>query len=944
MNAIALWTLVIAAELLAWAVKTNLLDHPINRLAAELVRAGKAEPDAAKQELQQRRQRLNDILSGALLAAILLTVAALPPLPSPALYAAVQTAQFGWLIAASLLLLLQLELSPYLHQTVGRMRMRGLLAEGLKIAIAVVALVVIVTLPVSEAADAARPIDLYRVRQFLLGNVVLCGGLTLYREYRRRVRAGDMLRYGTLDSLSVALQVLVLFAVVAVAVAAPTIMLLRITGLLDPRETIAAGLNFLAFLWTCVSIAYIALYLLRRISQARGFSWIDPPNWRVAIPHLGYHFGGYGFFQLAALIGVSLIIGAWLTRPAGPFGWASAPLRWAVLLIELAAIVLVLLYRFRAPTARGLAWLAPSGWPAALALAFQRGFSPPLADVVRVAYLRALFPQAQDDDQLVDLVARGATIAPLGAEAGARLVRFNVIGDPGEGDDSQLYPANRRHGAAKQMISASKERKAAPAPAEPPRSDDQLLQALFEQPQDEPDDPEAIDFTIISSDVIYPGGEMADYERAFYRPNAPRDSHGRMLDRRQATARSDALREVLERSSPVYAIPGNHDWYDSLHGFLLNFAYNATIGRPDPRVAGIERLPWDWRPWRWADRRRVAQLRRRYRLRGAGGQPGARATHQHLSFFELTFGAAPLAVFGLDNGVTGSIDHIQYKWLARRLAEIRADPATAGHYVFVLVGNPLYVDGQFAGEKEARRGGPPPRQSYSVRKLYELLRRHRVDVVMGGDTHAYQRYEVLYTDDQGRQHTMHHIVNGGGGAYLSTPMDAGWLDFDPRRRPRLRLSRRSVYHPSVWGEDRAADARADQVILHDLFPTYNDMMRKFVWSQAAANPASGVVQRVVDGMRRRYIAGALASGFTNALNHDEPPLLQSYVRVELAGGAGGWRLQLLPYIEQDDQDRQRAMRPQPDRQLELEVRREPRDQAGATQATSPTEPVPVLQG
>jgi hypothetical protein len=310
-------------------------------------------------------------------------------------------------------------------------------------------------------------------------------------------------------------------------------------------------------------------------------------------------------------------------------------------------------------------------------------------------------------------------------------------------------------------------------------------------------------------------------------------------------------------------------------------------------------------------------MRRRYRLRGAGGYAGRRATHQHLSFFELTFGDAPLRVFGLDNGVTGSIDYIQYQWLERQLRALRSNALIADDYVLILVGNPLYVDGEFAGSKERPRPAPQPRRSYSPREIYELLRRYHVDLVMGGDTHAYQRYEVIYTDDQG-QHTMHHIVNGGGGAYLSPPMDAGWIDFDLKRKPLLELSRRAVYHPGTWGQGRALDARADRVMLHDVFPTFNQMMDKFIWTKVAAEPVARWHERIAAWFRRRYIAGALNSGFTNALNHDESPLLQSYVRIELTENNQAWRLWLVPYMEQNG-----TMQRRDDRGFALDARPAP---------------------
>ena len=53
-------------------------------------------------------------------------------------------------------------------------------------------------------------------------------------------------------------------------------------------------------------------------------------------------------------------------------------------------------------------------------------------------------------------------------------------------------------------------------------------------------------FVVIGSDVVYPNGSMIDYEAKFWLP----------------------FKGVTK---PVYAIPGNHDWYDALEAFLATF-------------------------------------------------------------------------------------------------------------------------------------------------------------------------------------------------------------------------------------------------------------------------------------------------------------------------------------------------------------------------------------
>ena len=81
-----------------------------------------------------------------------------------------------------------------------------------------------------------------------------------------------------------------------------------------------------------------------------------------------------------------------------------------------------------------------------------------------------------------------------------------ILGDPGEGDDSQYH----------------------------------VLRPLYATAG-------GTAFTYIVSDVIYPAGDVNEYEDKFFWPyrNLP---------------------------GPIYAIPGNHDWYDGLarlHDALL---------------------------------------------------------------------------------------------------------------------------------------------------------------------------------------------------------------------------------------------------------------------------------------------------------------------------------------------------------------------------------------
>ena len=67
-------------------------------------------------------------------------------------------------------------------------------------------------------------------------------------------------------------------------------------------------------------------------------------------------------------------------------------------------------------------------------------------------------------------------------------------------------------------------------------------------------------FVVIASDVVYPAGAMKDYEANFYLPFKGVDK-------------------------PIYAIPGNHDWFNALDGFAANLMDPATCPRRASRRA-----------------------------------------------------------------------------------------------------------------------------------------------------------------------------------------------------------------------------------------------------------------------------------------------------------------------------------------------------------------------
>jgi hypothetical protein len=235
-------------------------------------------------------------------------------------------------------------------------------------------------------------------------------------------------------------------------------------------------------------------------------------------------------------------------------------------------------------------------------------------------------------------------------------------------------------------------------------------------------------FVVISSDVVYPNGSMIDYESKFWLPFKGIDK-------------------------PVYAIPGNHDWYDALEAFL------ATFLEPDAARASMRaRADADLRLTSTTESRierlidEAAQLRSEYRV-PTGFQRGP--------FFEIQ--TERFALLAIDTGIVKRIDDRQWAWLEGALA--RASRKTT----MAVVGHPFYAGGF---DQTADNPG--------FARLKRLLLDHGVEIMMAGDTHDLEYYaEPAPARPAGSDRIVHYVVNGGGGAYLSFGTSLQWPDAAP---------------------------------------------------------------------------------------------------------------------------------------------------------------------
>ncbi|GAA3088103.1 metallophosphoesterase family protein [Streptosporangium carneum] len=219
-------------------------------------------------------------------------------------------------------------------------------------------------------------------------------------------------------------------------------------------------------------------------------------------------------------------------------------------------------------------------------------------------------------------------------------------------------------------------------------------------------------FAVVASDVIYPTGSGNEYENKFFRPY--QDYH-----------------------APIYAIPGNHDWYDGLGGFMRVFCDAPALKaeREGFRLspAGLRGLLW--RKPEKIDEARLAKARERRAL------PEQRAAQPGPYWAMETPG---LLIVGVDTGIRGDLDREQTRWLR----EVSRDPRPK----VLITGKPIYVRNDY---KPSRLEGGGTIDDIVTDPANNYV------AAIGGDVHNYQRFPVR---TGGR--TIQYIVAGGSGAFM----------------------------------------------------------------------------------------------------------------------------------------------------------------------------------
>lgn len=170
-----------------------------------------------------------------------------------------------------------------------------------------------------------------------------------------------------------------------------------------------------------------------------------------------------------------------------------------------------------------------------------------------------------------------------------------------------------------------------------------------------------------------------------------------------------ALGYTHERHPHVFAVPGNHDWYDSLVAFTRLFTSRRWFG--------------GWR------------------------------TRQSRSYFALKL-PHNWWLLGTDVQLGSDIDGPQVKYFEKLAAEMEAESARTGKNASIILchAEPHWI-------RAAQYEGLDPNYNESNLKLLEKRLGRGVAVFIAGDLHHYRRHESL---DQSTQ----KIIAGGGGAFL----------------------------------------------------------------------------------------------------------------------------------------------------------------------------------
>ncbi|GAB2758054.1 hypothetical protein GCM10027020_08040 [Nocardioides salsibiostraticola] len=288
-----------------------------------------------------------------------------------------------------------------------------------------------------------------------------------------------------------------------------------------------------------------------------------------------------------------------------------------------------------------------------------------------------------------------------------------------------------------------------------------------------------VDVALLMSDVIYPAGDINAWADAVYLPylGQPGAAWGNALNAWARQASADGFSAPL-KDWHLLAMPGNHDWYDGLNGFMFHACGAEAlpeVGYDTQSLTFRERVAQSlWRKPAPPQRELLDRIRRRHAQEPLG------IPHLPGPYYAVDLGCsrdedhqhddecpALLRLVMVDNGVTGSIDVEQAAWLRRMVSPDVSLPK------IVVTGIPIAVNNKL---NWLRVADPDldlvhPTEIVDNEVLSILKGNPSVVATLAGDIHNYQRIDFTASTeakglaDEGGPPLQ--IVSGGAGAFLS---------------------------------------------------------------------------------------------------------------------------------------------------------------------------------
>jgi hypothetical protein len=228
----------------------------------------------------------------------------------------------------------------------------------------------------------------------------------------------------------------------------------------------------------------------------------------------------------------------------------------------------------------------------------------------------------------------------------------------------------------------------------------------------------------LGGDGVYPTANVERYKTQLAEPY-------RMAFKSGAAIGPSPIASELARQPHIFALPGNHDWYDSLVAFRKLFCSHVFNER---KFAADEKT-------------------------GLGGW----RTRQRRSYFTLKL-PQNWWVLGVDLQLSHNIDVAQLHYFESVIGKM-----AKGDKVILLVPEPYWE--KFIKYQDVTKKYEEKEESIEKLDRYFLDRGVEVKAFIAGDLHHYRRFE----DDHGVQ----KITAGGGGAFLHPTHD-----FDFRKAER----------------------------------------------------------------------------------------------------------------------------------------------------------------